>query len=56
MLGRDETGEPAFHVGESLRDSHWSVWERREYVMIVFEEVDDDTVILVTAYEVPEPA
>ena len=25
------------------------------YVVVIYEEVDDDTVIAVTAYEVPEP-
>jgi uncharacterized DUF497 family protein len=25
------------------------------YVMVVYEEIDDDTVLPVTAYEVPEP-
>lgn len=33
----------------------WGYTQEGVYIMVVFEEIDDDTIRVVTAYEVPEP-
>ena len=33
----------------------WGYTEDGRYIMVVFEELDESTILPVTAYEVPEP-
>jgi uncharacterized DUF497 family protein len=41
----DSTGRPAV----------WGFTPDGTYIIVIYEEIDDDTIRVVTAYEVPEP-